>query len=249
MKNVENQQGGQPIRGRPMRANLLWSDDQQWAKIKPFIPMNRPARDCHGGEPDDKKLFGGSTYGGDPFQVTPAGRHHARDYARQNARNPSAGTASRAASSPSAASAGSRVSGAFPHATNKLAPNFFPASASSPPWSTRYGRIESGPRLILAYPICTVSGKPRVGSVSRKTFLGRFYVCLRTEDPNLRRGAWRPSSTSRGDVLAYRGGDVGGLVAGSRCKMQRQLVNFSNEAAKSFAASRIWRHMRLGRAS
>jgi hypothetical protein len=109
---------------------------------------------------------------------------------------------------------------------DKLTPNFFPPSASSPPWSTGDGLIESGPRPILAYPISTVSRKPRIRSVSGKPFLRRFYVHLRTEDPNLRRGAWRPSSTSRGDVLAYRGGDVGGLVAGSRCKMHRQLVNF-----------------------
>jgi transposase len=25
-----------------MRANLFWLNDEQWAKIKPFIPMNRP---------------------------------------------------------------------------------------------------------------------------------------------------------------------------------------------------------------
>jgi hypothetical protein len=93
--------------------------------------------------------------------------------------------------------------------------------------------IESGPRLILAYPISIVSRKPRIRSVSVKPFLCRFYVYLRTEDPNLRRGAWRPSSTSRGDVLAYRGGDVGGLVAGSRCKMHRQVVNFRRGGEES----------------
>jgi hypothetical protein len=109
---------------------------------------------------------------------------------------------------------------------DKLAANFFPASASPPPWSTGDGLIESRPRPILAYPISTVSRKPRVRSISRKPFLRRFYVYLRTEDPNLRRGAWRPSSTSRGDVSAYRGGDVGGLVAGSRCKVHRHFGNF-----------------------
>jgi hypothetical protein len=25
-----------------MRANLFWLDDEQWAKIEPLIPMNRP---------------------------------------------------------------------------------------------------------------------------------------------------------------------------------------------------------------
>jgi transposase len=27
-----------------MRANLFWLDDEQWAKIKPLIPMNRPGQ-------------------------------------------------------------------------------------------------------------------------------------------------------------------------------------------------------------
>jgi len=27
-----------------MRANLFWLNDEQWAKIKPLIPMNRPDR-------------------------------------------------------------------------------------------------------------------------------------------------------------------------------------------------------------
>ncbi len=27
-----------------MRKNLFWLNDEQWAKIKPFIPMNRPGR-------------------------------------------------------------------------------------------------------------------------------------------------------------------------------------------------------------
>jgi hypothetical protein len=31
---------------------------------------------------------------------------------------------------------------------------------------------------------------------------------------------------SRGDVLAYRGGDVGGFVAGSRCEIRRQFGEF-----------------------
>jgi transposase len=29
---------------QPMRANLFWLDDGQWAKIEPLIPMNRPGR-------------------------------------------------------------------------------------------------------------------------------------------------------------------------------------------------------------
>src|SRR5215470_10594715 len=28
--------------GQPMRASLFWLNDEQWAKIKPLIPMNRP---------------------------------------------------------------------------------------------------------------------------------------------------------------------------------------------------------------
>src|SRR5262249_52294197 len=30
--------------GQPMRANLFWLDDEQWAKIEPLVPMNRPGR-------------------------------------------------------------------------------------------------------------------------------------------------------------------------------------------------------------
>jgi hypothetical protein len=122
-------------------------------------------------------------------------------------------------------------------------PNLFPASAWSPPWSTGDGLIESGSRLTLAYPISTVSRKPRFHRVSIKPFLRRFYVYLRTEDPNLRRGAWRPSSTSRGDVLAYRGGDVGGLVAGSRCKMHWQLVNFKRGGEEFRRLARMSMHV------
>jgi hypothetical protein len=108
-----------------MRANLLWSDDEQWGKIKPFIPMNRPAGDCHGGEPDDKKLFGGGTYHGAPLQVTPAGPHHARDPGRQIAKKPIRQAASKAASTLSAATAGSRISGALPRATTNSHQTFF----------------------------------------------------------------------------------------------------------------------------
>src|SRR5215469_16814676 len=32
------------FRGQPMRANLFWLNDEQWAKIKPLIPMNRPGQ-------------------------------------------------------------------------------------------------------------------------------------------------------------------------------------------------------------
>ena len=28
--------------GQPMRASLFWFSDEQWAKIEPLIPMNRP---------------------------------------------------------------------------------------------------------------------------------------------------------------------------------------------------------------
>src|SRR5882762_3836025 len=30
--------------GQPMRASLFWLNDEQWAKIKPLIPMNRPGQ-------------------------------------------------------------------------------------------------------------------------------------------------------------------------------------------------------------
>jgi hypothetical protein len=196
--------------GRPMRANLLWSDDEQWTKIKRLIAINRPARGCHVGEPDNNKQFGGGTHGGHPFQVTPAGRHHARDPGRQIARSASVTMAYKAAF---VECCYCRLKDFRRMATryDQRTPNLFPASAWSPPWSTGDGLIESGSRLTLAYPISTVSRKPRFHRVSIKPFLRRFYVYLRTEDPNLRRGAWRPSSTSRGDVLAYRGGDVGDL--------------------------------------
>jgi len=47
-------------------------------------------------------------------------------------------------------------------------------------------------------------------------------VYLETEDRNLRRGFGVRPKMSRGDVLAYRGGDVRGLVAGSRCEIHQQ---------------------------
>ena len=35
-----------------MRANLFWFNDQQWAKIEPLVPMNRP-----GPQPQNNRLI------------------------------------------------------------------------------------------------------------------------------------------------------------------------------------------------
>jgi transposase len=46
---------GQANRGATMRASLFWFDDEQWAKIEPLIPMNRPGPKAQ----DNRRILSG----------------------------------------------------------------------------------------------------------------------------------------------------------------------------------------------
>jgi hypothetical protein len=195
------------------------------AKIKPLIPMNRPARDCQGGERDDKKLFGGGTYGGDPFQVTPAERRHARDPGRQIAGNASVTRAYKAASSSSAATAGSRISGALPRATANSHQTFFQHLPRR-----RRGQLEMdalSPDPDQSWRIRFHSVRKVTRSLGLQKDIFAPFLCL------FENGGCLPAAGGLASVLDVPGGCIS--VPGWRCRRicrrlplrnARQLVNF-----------------------